>query len=110
MLQELWASSFSVGFLTQELAARFRDAALARHLWEPPPQQPRQQKQCAAAAAAAAEAGDAAGVLGSNTIPGPLLPRTVTVLLYPEDYPSVTNHLDLVRMLEDVTEPYGFKV
>ena len=34
----------------------------------------------------------------------------MTVLWYPEDYPPVTNHLELVRMLEELTEPYGFKV
>jgi hypothetical protein len=38
------------------------------------------------------------------------IPRTVTVLWYPEDYPAVTNHRALVTMLEDLTEPYGFKV
>lgn len=34
----------------------------------------------------------------------------MTVLWYPEDYPPVTNHRELVLMLEELTEPYGFKV
>ena len=38
------------------------------------------------------------------------LPKVVTVMLYPEGYPSVSNHHQLLRLLEEVTEPYGFKV
>ena len=63
---------------------------------------------CADAVAGAAAA---AGVgSGSDGRVASSVPRTVTVLWYPEDYPPVTNHLELVRMLEEVTEPYGFKV
>jgi len=47
-------------------------------------------------------------ISSSNRVEG--IPRFVTVLWYPEDYPPVTNHLQLVRMLEELTEPYGFKV
>jgi hypothetical protein len=38
------------------------------------------------------------------------VPKVVTVMLYPEGYPAVSNHYELVRLLEELTEPYGFKV
>jgi hypothetical protein len=91
----LWNSDLRVGFNRPSLAAEFRAAAHARHLWGPPLQQ--QQQQHAQGA-------------GSSSSGGVLLPRVVTVLLYPEDYPPVANHYALVDMLRDLTEPYGFKV
>jgi hypothetical protein len=107
-----------VGFSTPHQAAKFRGEALARHLWDRPLHKKapdrtgssssgQQQCEttggvCISAPAAAAAAGDGGGARS--------VPRTVTVLWYPEDYPPVTNHLELVRMLEEVTEPYGFKV
>ena len=37
-------------------------------------------------------------------------PKVVTVLLYPPGHPPITNHLDLVDLLENVTEPLGMRV
>jgi hypothetical protein len=117
---DLWASDLLVGFNKPHLAAKFRQEALARHFWDRPvskkvPSQQQQQQQtqtqgscdadggvCEASASAAA-----AGAAGSSSSS---IPRTVTVLWYPEDYPPVTNHRELVQMLEELSEPYGFKV
>lgn len=92
----LWNTEHRVGFNRPELAAQFRAAAHARHLWGPPFQQQQQQQQGA----------EGAGSSSSSST----LPRMVTVLLYPEDYPPVVNHYELVDMLRDLAEPYGFKV
>jgi hypothetical protein len=62
----------------------------------------------ASASAAAGAAQPAAGTSSSSSSSS--IPRSVTVLWYPEDYPPVTNHRELVQMLEELTEPYGFTV
>jgi hypothetical protein len=92
----LWNSDLRVGFNRPSLAAEFRAAAHARHLWG----LPLQQQQHA----------QGAGSSSSSSSGGASLPRVVTVLLYSEDYPPVANHYALVDMLRDLTEPYGFKV
>jgi hypothetical protein len=99
---ELWNSQYRVGFNRPGLAAQFAAAAHARHLWGPPlqEQQQQQQQQEVANAPSSSSSGSAAATL----------PRVVTVLLYPEDYPPVVNHYELVNMLRNLTEPYGFKV
>jgi hypothetical protein len=85
-------------------------------------QQQQQQQQetqtkgsCAAAggvseASASAAAGAAQPAAGTSSSSSSSIPRSVTVLWYPEDYPPVTNHRELVQMLEELTEPYGFTV
>lgn len=123
----MWVNQWVVGFSTPQAAAQFRAQALARHMWDTPSgkaagqstaqrqqqkEQQRQgpgQEQCQAdgGVCQAAAAGGAAGGIQGNM---PEIPRTVTVLWYPEDYTAVTNHRALVTMLEDLTEPYGFKV
>lgn len=108
----LWASEWVVGFNKPHLAASFRTEALARHLWDRPlrKQQQRQRleqeqekQQCGAGSGGCVASGSSGGSSSG-------IPRTVTVLWYPEDYPPVTNHRELVTMLEELTEPYGFKV
>jgi hypothetical protein len=93
----LWNTDLRVGFNRPGLAAEFRAAAHARHLWGPPLQQQQQHAQDASSSS-------------SSSSNGVLLPRVVTVLLYPQDYPPVANHYALVDMLRDVAEPFGFKV
>jgi hypothetical protein len=92
----LWNSELRVGFNRAGLADEFRAAAHARHLWGPPLQQQQQQQHATGNSSSSSSASS--------------LPRVVTVLLYPEDYPPVTNHYALVDMLRDLAEPYGFKV
>jgi hypothetical protein len=110
ILQELWSNKWSVGFLTPQLASEFRAAALARHGWDvpvrqqqcnaAPPGQKQQQPSCVSSSSSSRQQQQQqAGI-----------PRTITVLLYPDDYPPVTNHHELVRALEDAAGPYGFKV
>ena len=41
--------------------------------------------------------------------PPSILPRVITVMLDPDNYPPVTNHHQLVEALEDVAAPQGFK-
>ncbi len=77
-------SNYTIGFNKPHLAEPFRNAAHDRHQW--PHAEP--------------------------WAPGtpPKLPKYVTVMLYPEDYPPVVNHYDLVDMLEEVVEPLGLQV
>lgn len=132
---DLWATDLLVGFNKPHLAAKFRSEALTRHFWHRPVHRMQQQKhtqqkqaqqeaqqqqlqqegheQCeaegvceAAGSATAAETATKSRSSSSSSS----IPRTVTVLWYPEDYPPVTNHRQLVQMLEGLTEPYGFKV
>lgn len=107
----LWASEWVVGFNKPHLAASFRTEALARHLWDRPVRKQQQQQrqeqetqQCGAGSGGCVVSGSSGGGSSSG------IPCTVTVLWYPEDYPPVTNHRELVTMLEELTEPYGFKV
>jgi hypothetical protein len=98
----LWSTGLRVGFIRPELAAHLRAAAHARHLWGPPLQQKQQQQGSEGASSSSSSSSSSAAAAS--------LPRVVTVLLYPEDYPPVANHYALVDMLRDVAEPYGFKV
>eukprot|EP00879_Flechtneria_rotunda_P013148 GHRR01013733.1.p1 GENE.GHRR01013733.1~~GHRR01013733.1.p1 ORF type:complete len:429 (+),score=169.33 GHRR01013733.1:161-1288(+) len=73
-------------------------------------------------AAAPAAGGDAAARAANSTSQGlstrqlgsalqrQQVPKVVTVLLYPEDYPPVVNHYELVNMLEEITNPFEFQV
>lgn len=79
------ADPLEVGFSDPTLADLFREAAYTRQLWPLPKQ-------------------------GNTDQSSSSIPRVVTVMLYPEDYPPVVNHQELVEMLENVTEPLGFKV
>jgi hypothetical protein len=119
----MWVNQWVVGFSNPQAAAQFTAQALARHMWDTQhgeagqstaqqkTQTQQQQQECQAdgsACQALSAAAAAAGSVQQGSMPS--IPRTVTVLWYPEDYPAVTNHRALVTMLEDLTEPYGFKV
>jgi hypothetical protein len=102
------ATAGAVGYSRPEHAEAMRAAAHRRVMYPWPP------RPVPAGAAVVVGAGGSAARAPAPAPaappPPPPPPKVVTVLLYPPGHPPVSNHLDLVDLLENVTEPLGMRV
>ena len=68
------------------------------------------QGECSGAGGGSGSGGGRGGAAEAAAAGPPGIPRVITVMLDPDDYPQITNHHALVARLEDVAAPFGFEV